>query len=190
MAIGQVFMFLVAALTFALIMIFGYKAINDFMASGENVAFVQFKTDLETSVKKIYSEYGAVRVKEYFPPMKYTQICFVDLDAEPESGELEELCAENQAACIAWESAQEEREINGETIKGYNTIDENVFLTPSGDVKLKVHRLSVMELDEDGEEIGTKGYLCEDIKAGKFSLVLEGKGDRTMLSNVPKVANE
>jgi len=40
LAIGQVFIFIVAAITFALIMIFGYKAISGFISSGEEVEFV------------------------------------------------------------------------------------------------------------------------------------------------------
>ena len=38
--VGQVFVFIVAALSFALILIFGYKAISGFLKSGEDVAFV------------------------------------------------------------------------------------------------------------------------------------------------------
>ena len=49
---GQVFVYIVAALTFALIMIFGYKIINDLIHTGEDVQFLQFKTSLETSIKK------------------------------------------------------------------------------------------------------------------------------------------
>ena len=65
MGVGQVFIFIVAAITFALIMIFGYKAISGFVSTGEDVAFVQFKTDLENSVRKIYTEYGAVRIESF-----------------------------------------------------------------------------------------------------------------------------
>jgi len=55
--VGQVFIFIVAALSFALILIFGYRAIAGFLNSGEEVAFVQFKTSLESSIKKIYTEF-------------------------------------------------------------------------------------------------------------------------------------
>ena len=61
MGVGEVFVYIIAALTFALIMIFGYKAINQFLEKGQQVEFVQFKTELESSVKNIYSEYGSVR---------------------------------------------------------------------------------------------------------------------------------
>jgi len=80
MGVGEVFVYIVAALTFALIMIFGYKAINDFLVSGEEVEFVQFKNSLESSISKIYTEYGAVRIQNFYVPGKYDQVCFVDFN--------------------------------------------------------------------------------------------------------------
>mgnify|MGYP005629217997 FL=1 len=43
MGIGQVFAFIVAGLTFAFVLIFGYGAIADFLDKGETVEFLQFK---------------------------------------------------------------------------------------------------------------------------------------------------
>ncbi len=165
MGVGQVFIFIIAAVTFAMIMIFGYKAINGFLQSGEDVVFVQFKTGLESSVKKIYTEYGSVRIKQFTTPTEYRQICFVNLDAAYNS----ELCQFDQAACSVWESSS-----------GYDSIDENVFLKPTAPVKIKVHEISI-----DPEE--GKDFLCVPIKQGFFSVVLEGKGDRTELSSGPPV---
>ena len=162
MGIGQVFIFIVAAITFALIMVFGYRAVTDFLESGEKVEFVQFKNDLESSVKKIYTEFGSVRVENFHTPAKFTKICFVDLDDE--IGDMEALCKEDQIACDVWQNARDEG--------GYNTLDENVFLTPPADVKIKVYRAEI-----DG------GYVCQKITNGQFTVVLEGLGDRTKISS-------
>lgn len=170
-AVGQAFIFIVAALTFALIMIFGYRAITDFLHSGEEIAFVQFKTELESDIKKIYTEYGSVRVKSYNPPAQYEQICFVDMDASYDK----ELCNFNQIACTVWKDAQNPP--LGTT--SYEFVDENIFLKPTAPVKIKVHRISI-----DQEAVG-KNFLCLPINNGFFKLVLEGKGDRTELSLVP-----
>ncbi len=164
MVIGQVFIFIVAAITFAVILIFGYSSISDFITSGEQVEFYQFKTDLETSVKKIYTEYGSIRVKEFSPPVKYTQICFIDLNKKfssvsfPKGDCVKEL--KDAYACDVWEDST-----------SYDSTDQNVFLKPISPVKIKVYDIS---MDKD--------YLCVDIEKGKFSLTLEGKGDRTHLS--------
>ncbi len=157
--VGQVFIFIIAALTFALIMIFGYKAINSFLKSGEQVEFVQFKTDLLTAVQKIYTEYGSVRIEEFYPPAAYKRVCFIDLDTSPSPEQLAELCAIDGRACTVWEESQ-----------GYDTENQNVFLTPPEPVQLKVYKIKM-----DG------GYLCTDIINGKFELILQGKGDHTFL---------
>lgn len=165
--VGQVFIFIVAALTFALILIFGYRAITGFMKSGEDVAFVQFKTGLESSIKKIYTEFGSVRVERYTTPGVYSQICFVDMDKPYDP----DLCSFDQVACSVWKETSEAG-------KGYDGVDENVFLTPPAPVKIKVYSISVEEKDE-------KNFLCVPIKQGAFSMVMEGRGDKTLLSEVP-----
>lgn len=165
--VGQVFIFIVAALTFALILIFGYRAITGFLKSGEDVAFVQFKTGLESSVRKIYTEFGSVRVERYSTPLAYTQICFVDLDAPSDSG----LCAFDQYGCSVWQIASDSG-------KGYEGVEENVFLTPPAPVPIKVYRISI-------EDKNGKNFLCVPIKQGAFSMVMEGRGDKTLLSELP-----
>ena len=162
MGVGQVFIFIIAGITFALIMIFGYKAINDFIIKGETVEFVQFKTDLEGSVQKIFSEYGALRIESFRVPSKYEKVCFVDMDY-PEK-DIDALCEENAVACDLWEDVEN-------NAGGYDSVDENVFLTPIAPVPIKVHSI---RMDE--------GFLCLDVKGGHFKIVLEGKGDHTFLS--------
>lgn len=165
--VGQVFIFIIAAISFALILIFGYKAITGFLKSGEDVAFVQFKTGLESSVKKIYTEFGSVRVEKYSTPLAYNQICFVDMDKPYDP----DLCNFDQIACSVWQGTSEAG-------TGYEGVDENVFLTPPAPVKIKVYMISVE--DETG-----KNYLCVPIKQGAFSMVMEGRGDKTLLSELP-----
>jgi hypothetical protein len=156
MGIGQVFIFIVAVVTFAVIMIFGYKAVTDFLDQGEKVQFHQFKTGLESSVKRIYTEYGSVRIQEFNIPGGYEQVCFVDLN-KPKK---DDLCLKNQIACDVWESSQ-----------GYDTVDENVFLKPQAPSKIKVFNIK-MEND----------FLCLPVVKGKFTVHMEGKGDHTYLS--------
>jgi len=167
LGVGQVFVFIVAAITFAFIMIFGYRAITGFLQSGEEVAFVQFKTDLESSIKKLFTEFGSVRAETFNLPSKYSQICFVDMDKPADN----HLCEFDQVACTVWKNA-----------KDYNSVDENVFLKPSAPVKIKVHKISINPGDNFGSDPGKKNFLCLPIRQGSFSVVLEGKGDRTEIS--------
>tara|TARA_Y100000310_G_scaffold336539_1_gene421361 strand:+ start:654 stop:1286 length:633 start_codon:yes stop_codon:yes gene_type:complete len=184
LAIGQVFIFILAAVTFALIMIFGYKAISGFISSGEDVAFVQFKTSLETSIKKIYTEFGAIRVEEFNPPVKYKQICFVNMDYTEGMDKLKDL---SPIAYDAWKTAQEDYEnekINNpdDPGSGYGHADQNVFLKPSAPAAIKVHQI---HLEVDNEE---KGFHCEPIRRGSFTIILGGKGSYTLISPQPPPA--
>lgn len=180
LGVEQVFVFMIAALTFALIMIFGYKAISGFLESGEEVEFVQFKNDLELAVKTIYTEYGSVRVKEFDLPARFEQVCFVDLNyfLEEHPDELQKLCAKDLAAC---DSVKEARSgVNeGRCETGYECVDQNVFLKPQATVPIKVYLISIYNEKESKQE----GYICPPLNKGSFSLVLEGKGDHTELSN-------
>lgn len=162
LGVSQVFIFIVAALTFSVIMIFGFKAITGFLKDAQKVEFVQFKVDLETSIKEVYADYGAVRREQFNPPAIFSRICFIDLDYNPNKLELDELCSYDPVACTVWQNSE-----------GYNSEEENVFLTPPAEVRIKVNRISM-----------EKGYLCENIQGGVFSLILEGKGDRTHLSKI------
>ena len=150
LGLGRVFIFIVAAITFALIMIFGYKAVTDFLQKGEQVQFYQFKTDLENSVQRIYTEYGSVRVEQFQIPRRYEQICLVDLDAPFNSA----LCQYDQVACAVWKQSL-----------GYSTIDENVFLKPTAPVKIKTAKISLKQ-----------DFFCVPIIDGTFSLTMEGRG--------------
>ena len=162
MGIGQVFIFIIAAITFALIMIFGYQSITQFIKSGEDVEFVQFKTGLESSIKKIYTEFGSVRIERFILPQKYEKICFVDMNSEYDS----ELCNENQIACSVWKDADQ--------VNGYDSVTENVFLKPMAPNPIRVYDISI--------DNGEKNYLCLPISGGTFSLYMEGKGDHTELA--------
>ena len=167
MGVGQVFVFIIAAITFAVILIFGYRAITGFLKSGEDVAFVQFKTGLESDIKKIYTEFGSVRVERYSTPLTYSQACFVDLDAPYDP----ELCQFDQVACSVW---QETSSAGG----GYDRADENIFLTPPAPVKIKSYKISIEDKDR-------KNFLCIPVQQGTFGMVMEGRGDKTLLSEIP-----
>jgi len=179
MGVGQVFVFIIAALTFALIMIFGYQSISRFIISGEEVAFVQFKTDLEDSIKTIYTEFGAIRIEKFYPPEKFEHICFVNMNYDFTVEEKEKLCKENPLACDVLDEAQV-GVTEGRCFTGYDCVDQNVFLKPQSTVAIKVYQISLS--DSEGEE--EFGFLCKDIVQGLFSLGLEGKGDHAELFDV------
>jgi hypothetical protein len=171
MGVGQVFIFIMAALTFSLILIFGYKTIIGFISSGEDVAFIQFKEGLEDSIKSIYTEYRAYRLEAFNLPGVYESICFIDLDYDGDDKEqlVDGLRSKNALAASVWEDAAD-----------YSEADQNVFLTPTAKVPIKVHNI---EIYLDGVDEGSKvGFDCMDIKRSSFQMELEGRGDKTRIS--------
>ena len=173
---NQVFMYILAAVTFALIAIFGYRAIVGFLESGEKVEYVEFKNRLESEIKSIYTEYGAIREKKFYVPGEHRQICFVNMDKKASPDEIKALCQKDQLACSIWQQAQEVE------IGGYDVVDQNVFLTPSSPVPLKVFRIATCTKDEGcPEKDSEEGYLCIPLSDGSFTVFLEGKGDRTLI---------
>jgi hypothetical protein len=184
LGVTEVFVFMVAAITFSLILIFGYKIIQDFLQQGEEVSLVQFRSDLISSFKKIESDYGAVRIKEFRLPGDYEQVCFVDLDHPVKEGDKNEISLSSQDpyAASVWLTAysSDHSSTSSDSHSGWSAVDENVFLSPS---KENTPAIKVGKLDlEDG-------FLCLPVVKGTFKLVLEGKGDRTKVS-LPQVSAE
>ena len=186
MGIGQVFTFMVAAITFSVIMIFGYGAIEDLRNTGVKTEFIQFKTTLEKSVKNIYTEYGAIRKEKIKAPSSIKQICFVDLDYQFTAQEKQQLCQLDAFACDSLEEA-ENAVAEGRCDTGYDCLDQNVFLFPSipDTGAIKVYKIKVYDIES--EEM--KGFICQKIVQGTLHLILEGKGDHTEISALPTAAN-
>lgn len=182
LGVSQVFVFIIAAITFIMIMLFGYKAISDIGNQAGQIEFIEFKTSLESSVKKIYTEFGAVRNEEFFPPSDYTQICFVDMDYQVTDDEISALCKKDSIACDIWRDANNAIK---EGKSGYDSVESNVFTRPIAPVPLKVYKIETAYYDELSDNYNKQGFVCIDIRSGRFSIMLEGKGDHTIIS-VPK----
>src|SRR3989344_8239986 len=80
LGVGQAFTFIVLAVTFSLVMIFGYKSISGLLVQGEQIELVQFQKDLQNSIKVLYTDFGTVREEQFRLPGRFTQICLVNMD--------------------------------------------------------------------------------------------------------------
>ncbi|MBW2986520.1 hypothetical protein KY333_04075 [Candidatus Woesearchaeota archaeon] len=78
--VGQIFVFVVAAIIFILILTYGYRAISSFLDRSEQVALIDFKSDLESSTEVIKRDYGSVRKLNLRVPDKYQELCIVDVN--------------------------------------------------------------------------------------------------------------
>ncbi len=161
--ISQVFIFMIAAITFAAILFFGYKAVTQFTQKGEQVELIAFKTDLESAVGELATKYGSVRVREFTLPATYEQICFVDM----KKGAQESLQEYDPLAYNFWK----------------DKTGQNVFLTPAA-VEITLEGLVVeqgylcLKIQKGAFKVRLEGLgdgtLIGVAKGGK--VVGEGKG--------------
>ncbi|MFH1589469.1 MAG: hypothetical protein ABIB43_02795 [archaeon] len=77
--IQQVFIYIATILIVGLVLIVGYKAIDNMMHQGCDVEKVTFKSNLETFIKD-YSSYGSLHKESLKLPCSAQKICFVDTE--------------------------------------------------------------------------------------------------------------
>lgn len=193
MGVGQLFTFLVLIVTFAVIMLFGYTAIGGFLKTGEQVEFVQFKSDVEAAFQRLTTEYGSVRIKEFHLPPQYRQICFVDMEMGEEGftdagtdGDLDEEISQLRSKDPIAASVYEHTSAL-DAHKRYESVDENVFLTPPALVQIKVARIKIKDRESASTttEVVKRAFQCFPIDRGSFKVQLEGKGSYTLVSDPP-----
>lgn len=159
----QIFIYIVAIILFALILAYGYKAINDFRKRTDEVSLLQMEKDISSTVKRVAPDYGTIVKKELSIPLKYEKVCFVDLVTSNTVPLNTELCNDikddyNYIACNSWE----------------DKASYNMFCISNGDT---------LTYDIGRVKIEDPYYFCIASVNGKITLRLEGKGDHAMLSN-------
>ena len=177
MPLGQVFIFIIAMLTFGLIMVFGYKAVQSFIDKGETVEYIKFKTDIETTMNKITTDFGSVSIETFRLPAKYDKICFINMDYGAIAEEAGDLQVASAAAYDSFLDAADAVKVGK---SGYDATSENIFLEPRfGDTSpIRVSPIRVSS--PDGSE--QKLFECFEVQNGQIIVTLEGKGDAVEVS--------
>ncbi len=155
--VGQVFIYVVAAILFSLIILYGYKAISKLVHDSDNLALVQLKSDLESAVRSVKST-SDVKKKTVVLPSGATKLCFIELEKDAPGNQ-----PPPNLSPLIWDSWNDD-------------VQQNVFLLPQkSDLKIYIGKIQI------GEQ-ADPGYLCIDAVNGQITLRLEGKGDRTKIS--------
>lgn len=87
--IGQIFILVIAAIVFVLILGYGYSAISNFLKSSEKVALLDFGSSLVSGVEQIRSDYGSVRKLSLRVPKRYYSLCIVSSDISEDVGDFQ-----------------------------------------------------------------------------------------------------
>lgn len=159
--IGQVFIFIIAAVVFILILLYGYKSVMNFVQRGEEVQLIDLKNELESAITVIKQDYGSVQKLVIKVPTKTEELCFVTSNSvDARAGLGERLRQDQPMFYTAWAAG-----------------NENIFLVPRQPTKIFIADIIV---DPEGN-----GYACIPVTGGRVALRIEGTGNKALISEWP-----
>jgi len=147
---------------FAFILVYGYNAISGFREKSEQIAYIKFKTDLVSAVKRISPDYGTLKREEFFIGGDYTEVCFVKNHDVTDSTQIADSLISGGYGIIA------------DSVSG--GADKNVFLF-AGTLQ-ESFDAGTIDIDNDAADY----YICIDTINGKARIELLGQGDHTRIS--------
>ena len=158
--VSQVFVYITAVIIFGVVFLFGYRAINHLLEESDKVGFITFKTDIESAVRSIKTDFDSATVYAAEKPLRvppaYTLVCFVDF------------VGLSPAACDTWK-----------TYPSWEETTANVFVTPEGPASIKVSPIKLR--DAQGQPVD---HLCIPTR-GRLDMRLVGRGSHTLISPLP-----
>lgn len=155
-----VFVFILALLVIALVMLFGFKAIRDLMVKSTEADFIRFKTALERDISAITTEAGSSELLDLKLPAGYKQICFIDDD----------LIA-NYGSGATLEDFDRNPLIENSVKSG---VQKNTFLVKD---KASVETFYTGKID-----VANQKALCIEASSGKVTFRITGKGNHVEIS--------
>jgi len=174
---GQVFIYILSLIVVAVVLIYGYSAIQDFRTKAEEVNLINFKNEIEKVVVKS-TRYGDIKPAEFSLSGKYQKTCFVDSFSALSQSQKDNTCIctpgcsnSNPIICDAWKT----------------TNSTNVYSVPLADIAINIGPITVDGDGDGAEDIpGSCGgskcyYLCIENAHGKIKLILYGKGNHVFI---------
>jgi len=155
---GQVFTYVLAAVIFAFVIIYGYKAITGFIEKGEEIKLIQLKTGITTSARKI-STSSDIRKLELHIPSKYDSICLIN--SYPDGVQRLGIPALTSDFARDYPLIYDSWDDN---------VQQDVFLVPHSDFEIFVGNMRI-------GDPGAERWLCLNSVSGRVALRLEGIGD-------------
>jgi len=76
----QIFVYILALIVIALVLLYGYTSIKGFITRSEQVNLVQFRTDLSNAIEMQSTEYGSVIMKKAILPKGFNKLIIIDLN--------------------------------------------------------------------------------------------------------------
>ena len=154
---AQVFVYVLAMLVIALVLLYGYRSLSTMQERAKQVDILSLKNEVIKAVEKVSNDYGTVRAPTFNIPKEYTELCFIDIDNSPAA----ELQANHPLVYEAWE----DESANVFLIKGL--VDESFMIGESDDSLISIEN---------------PNYLCFKVINGRVKVKLEGTGGKAEIS--------
>ena len=168
---------------FGLILIYGYRSINQFVGKSEQVELIDLRSQVEDAVHSISLDFGSVKRVEVRVPSRFRTLCLVDLEwsasGQSRSDALEHLCAISDLVCGAVKD-------NLGRVPSQDVHPQNMFLIPQADLEMAVGRIRVSQSPNPDFIQDSDLFACFPVAEGHVVLRLEGLGDRTGISAWPR----
>ena len=154
----QIFIYIIAIVVFSFILLYGYNAVKGFKQKSDQIAYIKFKTDLLSTVKRISPDYGTVKREEFFIGGEYSKVCFVQSYRPIKLKILNKI--EAVGDLIVKNSVESD-------------VNKNVFLFAI--TLQESFDIGAISVDDDS-------YKCININNGKAKIQFKGEGDYTYIS--------
>src|SRR3989338_4136478 len=109
---GQVFVYIMAIVILGGLLVYGYYAISQLRNKADEISFIDFKKNIETTVKSS-STYGNVKIQDFSIPSGINEVCLINTDFMPATSAIPSatsaICTEGSpdykpVICNAWQS--------------------------------------------------------------------------------------
>ncbi|MFA5141395.1 MAG: hypothetical protein WC471_00295 [Candidatus Woesearchaeota archaeon] len=157
--ITEVFVYILALVFGAMILMYGYNSISEIVNFGEKAIFVKFQKNLENSVTEISALPGTSRIKTFATPINFEKICFFDYTKACDPDSLSE-------------SISIVDNIRQTICDSVNSKVANVFLLPLKGNDLNIPKIELTE---------SQNPLCINIASGSLNLKITGKGKTALI---------
>lgn len=152
----QIFLFVLAAIIAAGVLLFGYNYIQKMGAQGKEIDIQKFKTTLKNEVTELSADYGSVRKLALDVPSGFTEVCFVS-SSKVNAGNSAGVDSDKPIIIDSILSKQQ----------------KNVFLYPDGKTSFYVGEIVVD---------AATGFDCYSKAGGQIVLKLKGVGKKVEIS--------
>jgi hypothetical protein len=158
---SQILVYILAVIIMALVLAFGYKAINDMKVKAADIELITFRSNIQTEISKLAPQYETINVLSLKIPTKFREICFVDLNFATRPGGNEPSIPDTYPVI---------RDLVPGMLNGVE--QKNLFLCPKCTDQLYVGNIIIK--DESDQLVG---FRCFPVRNGIIKLTVKGRGN-------------